>query len=104
MDNNQILNLEEWFLFCALYTAHKKARGEKEIKKTETERLAFYNAINKIDLNVDGLSIWDIAIGSHFGREVFGQKLQENYEDHQTSMLKTVPGKGIFAPTEHLNL
>ena len=35
VDKNQRLNLEEFLLLCATYTAVKKARGEKEIKKTE---------------------------------------------------------------------
>ena len=83
VDKNQLLNLEEWLLLCAMYTAVRKAHGEKEIKKTEKQREAFFHAYNKISPNEQGLSIWDVVIGIHFGKEVFGQKLQEGYEAQQ---------------------
>ena len=80
VDKNSHLNLEEWLLLCAMYTALRKARGEKEIKKNDEAKEAYFHAFNKITPNVEGLSIWDVCVGVHFGKEVFGQKLQEGYE------------------------
>ena len=83
VDKNKLLNLEEFILFCATYTAVKKARGEKEIKKPQYQKEQYFEAYNKITPDQPGLSIWDLAVGIHFGREVFGQKLQEGWEDQQ---------------------
>lgn len=63
-NNDKLLQQDEYHEYAELYRTTKEARGEPDTPKTKEDIVKFYEAVNKIQPEVDGLSENDI-VASH---------------------------------------
>ena len=61
-DGDSLLNLAEFLDAAERFKKAKEERQEPDTERTEAQSVAYYTAINKINPEVDGISLMDLVV------------------------------------------
>ena len=57
------------------FKAAKVERGEPDTKRTDEQTQTYYNAINKISADADGLTLFDLAIALFYYQSALKERM-----------------------------